>query len=136
MLCQASPKNQRQSIQEVRQQIEAVYTTFDDAHRKHDAAATAALYTQDAVQVRSWESDGGLASGQQAIEKRFAVEFASSPGEFVGKLVQVNPVGDEISTISEWSWVIWKGYYVRIFVRDADTWKICMECATLSMIPR
>jgi hypothetical protein len=52
------------------------------------------------------ESDGGLASGQQAIEKRFAVEFASSPGEFVGKLVQVNPVGDEISTISEWSWVI------------------------------
>jgi uncharacterized protein (TIGR02246 family) len=76
----------------VRQQIEAVYTTFDDAQHKHDAAATASLYTQDAVQVRSWESDGGLASGQQAIEKRFAVEFASSPGEFVGKLVQVNPV--------------------------------------------
>ena len=88
----------------MRQQIEAVYTTFDDAHHKHDAAATAALYTQDAVQIRSWESDGGIASGQQAIEKRFAVELASSPGEYADKLVQVYPVGDEISAVSQWSW--------------------------------
>jgi hypothetical protein len=63
---------------EVRQQIEAVLVKFDEAFNKNDAAATAALFTQDAVHViRTW-SEGGLASGQQAIEKRLAVEFASS----------------------------------------------------------
>jgi hypothetical protein len=55
---------------EVRQQIEAIYMTNFDAHNKHEAAAVAALYTEDAVQVSAWESEGGLATGQQAIEKR------------------------------------------------------------------
>jgi len=71
---------------EVRQEIEAVYMKFADAHNKDDAAAIAALYTQDAVRILSWESEGGLTSGQQAIEKWFAAQFASSPGEFGGKL--------------------------------------------------
>jgi ketosteroid isomerase-like protein len=70
---------------EVRQQIEAALMKFDEAHNKHDAAAIAALYTQNAVQVWDWEADA-TAFGQQAIEKRYAGEFASSPGEFVGKL--------------------------------------------------
>jgi uncharacterized protein (TIGR02246 family) len=84
----------------VRQQIEAVLTQFDEAYNKNDAAATAALFAQDAVRILSWESEGGLASGQQAIEKWFASQFASSPGEFVGKLLQVYPVGDVL--------VVWK----------------------------
>jgi hypothetical protein len=79
------------------------------------------------VLILSWESKGGLASGQQAIEKWFALQFASSPGEVGGKLVQVYPVGDEISAISEWSWGQWKGRQAMIYVRDADTWKIRME---------
>jgi ketosteroid isomerase-like protein len=36
---------------EVRQQIEAALTNFDEAFNKHDVPATAALYTQDAVEV-------------------------------------------------------------------------------------
>jgi len=68
-----------------------------------------------------------LASGQQAIEKWFALQVASSPGEFGGKLVQVYPIGSEISAISEWSWGQWKGRQAMIYVRDADTWKIRME---------
>ena len=55
-----------------------------------------------------------MASGQQAIEKRFAVELASSPGEYIDKLVQVYPVGDEICAISESGWGVGKGYYTRI----------------------
>jgi hypothetical protein len=70
---------------EVRQQIEAAIMKLGEAINKHDAAAVAALYTQDAVQVWSFLSAGGVASGQQAIEKRYAVEFASSPGEFAAK---------------------------------------------------
>jgi ketosteroid isomerase-like protein len=121
---------------EVRQQIEALIEEHAHAVNKNDTPAIAALYTQDAVQIRSWESDGGTVSGQQAIEKRFAVELASSPGEYVDKLVQVYPVGDEISAVSQWSWGIGKGYYARIYIRDADNWKIRVEYAVLSMIPR
>jgi hypothetical protein len=38
---------------EVRQQIDAALTKFDDAFNSRDAAATAALYTQDAAEVWS-----------------------------------------------------------------------------------
>ena len=62
----------------------------------------------------------------QAIEKSLAVNFASSPPETVGKLVQMCAIGDEISATSEWSAGPWKGYSVKIYVRDADTWKIRM----------
>jgi ketosteroid isomerase-like protein len=120
---------------EVRQQIEAAYMKFAEAFNKHDAAAIAALYTEDAVQV--WNYDNrGTASGQQAIEKRYADEIASSPGNLVEKFVQLYGIGDEITAVSEWSKGVWKGYKVRIYVRDLDTWKIRMEYAILSMIPR
>jgi hypothetical protein len=84
---------------EVRQQIEAAHTKFEEAYNKHDAAAIAALYTQDAVQFWSGWSADALASGQQPIEKRYASVFASSPGEFVGQLVQVYAIGNEMSVI-------------------------------------
>ena len=112
---------------EVRQQIEAVHMKFVEAQNKGDAAAIAALFTQDAVQVWYGVSEGGLASGQQAIEKRYATELASSPGEFVDKLARVCPAGNEMCAISEGSWGLWKGYYVRIYVWDADSWKIRVE---------
>ena len=39
---------------EVRQQIEAVNMKFNEAQNKHDAVASAAFYTQNAVQVIQW----------------------------------------------------------------------------------
>jgi len=115
---------------EVRQQIEAVRIKFDEAFKKHDAAALAALFTQDAVQVWAGYSGGAAASGQQAIEKRWAVELASSPTS-VSKLVQVQAIGNDICTIEEYSTSSMghKGYVVTIYVRDADTWKISMAYA-------
>jgi ketosteroid isomerase-like protein len=120
---------------EVRQQIEAVLTNFDEAfNKKHDAVAIAALFTQDAIQV--WDFEGGdTVSGQQAIEKTWAAEIATSPGEFRSKLVEVYPIGSEVSGISEWSHGVWKGYWSAIYVRDADTWKIRMEYAILLNTP-
>ena len=67
---------------EVRQQIEAVQKKFGEAFNKHDPAAIAALYTQNAIRLESWWSEGAL--GQQAIEKSYAGMLASMPGEFVG----------------------------------------------------
>jgi ketosteroid isomerase-like protein len=115
---------------EVRQQIEAALTKFDEAFNKNDATATAALYTQDAAEVVSEWSAGGLAFGQQAIEKRHAANFASSPGKLSHKLLQVHAIGNEICAISEWSMppIKTKGghYVVTIYVREADDWKIRM----------
>ena len=69
-----------------------------------------------------------MVSGQQPIEKRYANMFASSPGEFVGQLVQVYAIGNEMSVIVKGSeGALWKGYKAWICVRDADTWKIRME---------
>jgi ketosteroid isomerase-like protein len=55
---------------EVRQEIEAVLMKFGDAFNKRDAAAIAALYTQNAMRLQSWWSESDL--GQQAIEKSYA----------------------------------------------------------------
>jgi uncharacterized protein (TIGR02246 family) len=85
---------------EVRQQMEALIVKFDEAYNRSDAAAIAALFAQDAVQVWAWETAGGVASGQQAIEKRYAAQLATSAGKLVRKLVQVYPIGDEICAIS------------------------------------
>ncbi len=111
---------------QVRQQIEAVLVKFEEAYNKYDAAAMAALHTQDAVEVRAWVSAGGLASGRQAIEKRFAADFASSPPKMVNELVRVYAIGNDICAITDTTVGTWKGHAVTIYVRDADTWKIRM----------
>ena len=62
---------------EVRQQIEAALTSFDDAFNKQDAAALAALFTLDATQVNAAGVGDALRSGQEAIKKWYEVELAS-----------------------------------------------------------
>ena len=119
----------------VRQQIEALSLKFVEAHNKHEAAAMAGLFTQDAVQILDW-SGGGTFFGRETIEKNLAVNFASSPPETVDKLVQMYAIGDVISATSEWTAGPWKGYSVKIYVRDADTWKIRMEYAISSPVSR
>jgi ketosteroid isomerase-like protein len=114
---------------EVRQQIEVALTKYDEAFNKNDVAATAALYTQDAVEViRTW-SQGGLASGQQAIKSRLATEFASGPSNLSHKLLHIDAIGNDVCAIVEWSLppVDTRDHYAaRIYVREADDWKIRM----------
>jgi hypothetical protein len=104
---------------EVRQQIEAALMKYDEAWNKNDAAAFAARFTLEATDVRRWEA-AGLVSGQEAIEKSYAAEFASGLSNHVSKLVQIYPIGSDICAITQWSVGPWKSYGVRIFVRDAD----------------
>ena len=103
-----------------RQEIEAVGMQYGEAFNKHDAAAVAALYTQDAVRVADWP--GGESSvGREAIEKGFEKEFAASFPPLVRKLVQMYAIEDRILYISEYSHGPFHGHNVKIFVRDADT---------------
>jgi ketosteroid isomerase-like protein len=109
---------------EVRQQIEAALKEYDAAFNKHDAAAIAALFTQDAIEELGWESEGGAVFGQQAIEKRYTVELAGGMNNHVIKLVQAYPIGSEVCAITKETVAQWTNSAVRIYVRDADTWKI------------
>jgi hypothetical protein len=115
---------------QVRQQIEALFMQFQEAYNKHDAAALAAGYTADAVEVRSWATswNGGTHSGQQAIEKMFETDFKLNPGKMVNKLVQLYPIANEVCAIANRSVGTWKGYTVTIYVRalDPDTWRVHM----------
>ena len=112
---------------EVRQQIEAILMKYDEAYNKHDAAAVAAFYTDDADEVNRWLS-GGTASGQPAIEKRYVAE-ATGATNMAHKLVQAYAIGNDVCAFTEYSVMMFKGQYVVIFVRDADTWRIRMAYA-------
>jgi hypothetical protein len=75
---------------------------------------------------------GSLASGREAIEKRCATHFASSPSKSSLKLVQVYAIGSEVCAISEFSrhrFRVGKGYQATIYVHEADDWKIRMAYA-------
>ena len=50
------------------QQIRALTAKFNEAYNKHDPAAVAALYTEDAV----WQTYHGTYYGRQRIEKVYA----------------------------------------------------------------
>ena len=55
---------------QIDQQIHALAQKYDEAINKHDPAAVAALYTQDAVRVTALND--GTFHGRQAIEKAYA----------------------------------------------------------------
>jgi uncharacterized protein (TIGR02246 family) len=112
-------QEQRAVDPETRQEIEAALMKYNEAWNKGDAAAFAARFTLDATDVRRWES-AGVVSGEEAIEKRYAAEFAAGLSNYVGKLLQIYPIGSDICAITQWSVGTAKGYGVRIFVRDAD----------------
>jgi uncharacterized protein (TIGR02246 family) len=99
---------------EVRQQIEAVIVRYDEAFNRHDAAAIAALYTQDAVEMNSAY---GLVSGRQAIGEKYAVQLATAP-QISEKVVEVRAIGDDICGIAEWTLLSEKGYAATIYVRE------------------
>ena len=116
---------------EVRQQIEAVNMKLFEARNKGDAAAAAAFYEQNAVQVWYWWESGHPAVGQKAIEERWRLEIASTRAsgvtECTSELVQMCAIGDEISATWHFTCGPWNGYNLKIYARDADTWKIRME---------
>lgn len=98
---------------EVRQGIDAVFMKFGEAFNKRDPDAMAALYTQEAVQLWSWSpSADAVASGQQAIEKRYAVMLASNPGTFTGQIVEVYVM----ATTWPWSPKPLRGRYNSVWV--------------------
>ena len=127
----ASATAQQASEQDARQAGQSVLDAWNKTEQQKDAAAHAALFTEDAVQVTSQ----GLISGRAAIERHAVEEFkvyTSDPS----KLEQVKMIGSGIMLrAGTWSGtyngphgpVRLKGYWSDTDVRDGDTWKIQQE---------
>ena len=131
---------------QLRQQIDALHQKEGDAFNNGDAAALAALYTEDAVLV----TDHGPISGREAIEKHFAdlfqkVQFSTH----LAKCDQYSPrvigtAGNEIWVTGDWSCTIKgqnfgpvdiKGFWGTVEVREGDDWKIQMDTWNLTPAP-
>jgi uncharacterized protein (TIGR02246 family) len=102
---------------------------LEEAFKKNDASAIAALFTGDGILVAS----DGMFSGRQAIEKRYADIFQRWPiTTFSGQRYQLNAIDNAVWSVGEWWSTIQSetgpkfegGYWSAIYIREGDDWKI------------
>jgi uncharacterized protein (TIGR02246 family) len=86
------------------EKVNAVGKKWDEAANNNDAAAVAALFTQDAIFV----TEAGPLYGRQAIEKQFAEWFKGA--HVSNHIIKVDPnsfrvvgTADKIASNGEWS---------------------------------
>jgi uncharacterized protein (TIGR02246 family) len=114
---------------------------LDEAYNKNDAAAAAALFTQDALLV----TPDGMFSGRQDIEKRYEDMFQRWPiTDFNGRRERrhLNAIDNAVWSAGQWAStsqsqtgpVFAWGCWTAIYVREGDAWKFRM--LTLSEHPR
>jgi len=116
---------------------EQIDKKFDEAFNNGDAAALAALFTQDAV----WVTPQGPVVGREAIQQRFAGMFQQ--GHYRNHLNNDDPgsphwigtAGTEVWRTGAWSFTLQgkgsgplqlKGHFGAINVREGEGWKIRM----------
>ena len=115
---------------QIRQQLDALAKKFDEASNKADAAALAALFTQDAVEV----SPDGLVYGRQALEKKYGDMFQKfHPTDHLNTIERVYMLGKDTCMIIKWSWGGKGGYVTTINVHEGDNW--LFRIATVSVTP-
>ncbi len=102
----------------------------DEAFNNNDAAAVAALFTEDGVLV----APDGMFNGRQDIQKRFAATFQQWPITTFSSQMghHLNAIDNAVWSAGEW----WsslqsqtgpkfeRGCWSAIYVRDGDAWKI------------
>jgi ketosteroid isomerase-like protein len=123
---------------QMRQQLDALSQKYDEAFNNGDAAALAALYTEDGIEV----TNTGSVYGREAIEKYYADLFQKFHfSNHISKSDQNSPhiigtTGNEEWSNGEWSTNIQrqnfgpihsKGYVSSITVREGDVWKKRMQ---------
>jgi len=121
-------------IPQLREELLALTRKFDVAYNNGDAAALAALYTEDAIEV----TDQGPIYGRKALEKHFADVFQKV--HFSNHLLTldqdsphiIGTTGNEVWETGAWSQTIQgqnfgpiqlKGYHSSIAVREGGIWK-------------
>jgi uncharacterized protein (TIGR02246 family) len=112
-------------------ELNALRTKYEDAYKKKDATALAALFTADAVCA----TPEGLFYGRQAIEKASAEEFQRWPETtHIFQADQLNAIDNGAWSVGQWwrtlqreeSLVFARGYWSALFVRESDGWRLRM----------
>jgi uncharacterized protein (TIGR02246 family) len=127
------------------QQLEnTISAKYNEAVDKHDAAAVAALYTEDACYVDPF---AGFIYGRKAIEKYLEDVFASwkptnhkshrDPNSFrmLGSAITSGGSWSETGQGQNGEAIPIKGYWSEINVREGDTWKICQLSGIITPAP-
>jgi ketosteroid isomerase-like protein len=128
------------------QKILAIGKAFDEGENNNDAAAIAALFTDDAVFV----TDRGPVNGRQAIEKWYTDLFKgwhpkSHITKFDGNAPHlIGTAGNELWATGEWSDtgqgntggpIQIKGCWAAIYNREGHDWKLRMLAYNLTPAP-
>jgi len=126
-----------------RQQLGALHKKWSEAENNNDAAALAALFTEDAAFV----TDKGPVSGREAIKQWFADDFQewrhsnhihkldSNSARIIGTAGNVTLNGEFVVTVQGKTGgpIPVKGYWSEIDTREGNDWKILMH--TFSITP-
>jgi uncharacterized protein (TIGR02246 family) len=129
---------QQPSEQQVRPAIERLLETWDTAANRKDAAAVAALYTEDAVRV----TPRGVSYGRAAIEKDL-IETFKVTSNIADKVEKVQVVGEVVLVTATWSATLQskdgptqaKGFWGGVYVRDGDAWKTRLAIINRALPP-
>ena len=129
------------------QKIRAISDLYTEAVDNNDAAALAALYTEDALFV----SEGGPIFGRKAIEKWYADVFKGwHPKNHFGKENEqdgphiIGAAGNEAWDTGQWGETGQgksgeptpiKGYWSAVYTREGDNWKIRMLTYNVTPAP-
>ena len=117
-----------------RQQLGALHKKWDEAENNNDAAAIAALFTEDGVFV----TDKGPVYGREAIQKRFADDFqewrhSNHTGKRDPDSFRIIATADDVAENGEWSVTVQgktgdpiplTGHWSEIDTREGNDWKI------------
>jgi uncharacterized protein (TIGR02246 family) len=117
----------------------------EEAFTNKDAAAVAALFTEDAVFV----THSGTLYGRQAIEKFYADEFKAWHNKNFDRTIDPNSyriigTADNVASNGGWSFTAQaeggepfpiKGCWSAIHTREGDVWKICMLTWNITPAP-
>lgn len=104
---------------------------FDEAYEKGDAAALAALFTENAVLV----APDGLFSDRRAIEQWYADQFQRwRPTNNFVQADRLDSIGNQAWAAGEWWCTLQSrdgpvqatGYWSAIYAIETDAWKIRM----------
>ena len=131
---------------EIRQQIDALDKRIGEAYSNDDAAAIAALFTEDGVLV----TPQGTVYGREAIEKSYADMFLKFHlSDDKTKADQNSPhtigtAGNEIWETGDWTAVLQaqngspvhlQGHNAFVDIREGDDWKVRMEIFNVTPAP-
>jgi uncharacterized protein (TIGR02246 family) len=130
----------------IAQQIRTLAANYDAAINKHDPAAVAAFYAQDAV--RATALNDGTFYGRPAIEKAYAkYDFQRwQVSNYSTRIYRLTPIGNEIRSTGSWSSIYTRegdrihpangdGCWSWVLVREGDTWKIRRDSASGGATP-